>query len=172
MTQIQEHAYSWAKPLTMRDKSDVKYEIVHHSDGALTETVDEIHAQHLAQGWAGIGYHLVIYPDGSVHQGRPFDAVPAAAQDMNTDSIDICLIGDFDPGTDGFSGFPTQAQLDALVDVSVQVHKAYPAISATIGHRDVSAIVQDTSVATACPGHNLYTWLPQLREKVAALVRS
>lgn len=172
MTVIQQHDYQWAKPLSYRDAAQVTDEIVHHSDGALTETVDDIHAQHLAQGWAGIGYHVVIYPDGTAHQGRPFNAIPAAAEDDNTASIDICLIGDFEPGTPGFSGHPTDAQLQALIDVSAQVHRAFPSIARTIGHRDVSGRFDDPSVATACPGANLYSWLPTLRAKTAAELTS
>lgn len=168
MTEIAQHEYQWAKPLAYRESAQVTDEIVHHSDSALTETVDEIHAQHVAQGWAGIGYHVVIYPDGSAHQGRPFNAIPAAAEDDNTASIDICLIGDFEPDTPGFSGFPTDAQLQALVDVSIEVHKAFPSIERTIGHRDVSGRFDDPSVATACPGSNLYSYLDTLRSKTQA----
>jgi hypothetical protein len=174
---ISMHDYQWASPPTPRGASEVKLFIVHHSDGALTETVDQIHAQHLAQGWIGIGYHVIIYPNGQAIEGRPLGCVPAAAEDANRDSVDVCLIGDFEPGTAGYSDSPTAAQLKALVDVAVFVHQQFPTIERTIGHRDVeglrqcgSPLVTDDgtgSVATACPGQTLYDWLPTLRQKVA-----
>lgn len=40
-----------------------------------------------------IGYHYVIYVDGSVHAGRNEDEIGAHAQGYNSNSIGICLIG-------------------------------------------------------------------------------
>ena len=158
MNIIQE-TYAWANSLTPRPLSGVIVEVVHHSAGALTETVAEIHAQHLAQGWSGIGYTFVIYPDGSIHTGRPMRDVPAATEGFNTESVAVCLIGNFEPGSDGYTGSPTPEQINSLVDISVYIHENIPSISATKGHRDFNS--------TACPGENLYNYLPTLRTTVA-----
>ena len=149
-----------------RDLHTVTDLIIHHSAGALSETPEQIDAQHRSQGWSGIGYHFVITPDGQIYQGRPMTAVPAAAQDDNSKSVDICLIGDFQSDDAGFTGEPTAAQLDALLDLSVFVHQKRPNIVRTIGHRDVACLFDDPSVATACPGDDLYAHIPGLKSGI------
>jgi hypothetical protein len=152
--------------MNTREPTEVTDEIVHHSAGSLTETPLDIDAQHRAQGWAGIGYHLIIDPDGVVYQGRALTDVPAAAQDDNTHSVDICLIGNFQSDDAGYTGPPTDAQIKALEEASVYVHQQCPNIVRTIGHRDVASLFDDPSVATACPGNKLYADLPFVKSAV------
>ena len=40
-------------------------------------TVDTMREWHLKRGWSDIGYHYVIYIDGSVHEGRPIEKTGA-----------------------------------------------------------------------------------------------
>jgi hypothetical protein len=40
-----------------------------------------------------IGYHFVIYVDGTIHTGRGVNEVGAHAEGYNKNSIGICLIG-------------------------------------------------------------------------------
>ena len=40
-------------------------------------TVESIRRYHKSLGWHDIGYHYVVYPDGSVHAGRPVEEVGA-----------------------------------------------------------------------------------------------
>ena len=56
-------------------------------------TVEDIDRWHKARGWKGIGYHYVIYRDGSVHAGRPEADVGAHCQNHNQHSLGICYIG-------------------------------------------------------------------------------
>lgn len=56
-------------------------------------TVDDIHKWHLQRGFNMIGYHFVIYNDGSINQGRNFDSIGAHCTNHNNDSIGICYIG-------------------------------------------------------------------------------
>jgi N-acetylmuramoyl-L-alanine amidase len=154
--------------MTPRDVSQVAYEIIHHSDGAPDQSPLDIDAEHRAEGWSMVGYSFMISGDGTVYKGRPDNVVPAAAQDLNTASVDICLLGDFEPGTDGFQSEVPAAQLQALKDLSVYVHQRFPTIERTIGHRDVSGIVGDPSVSTACPGDVLYDLIPSIKAYVGA----
>ena len=53
-------------------------------------TVADIRAMHKAQGWVDIGYHYLIYRDGSIHEGRNVDLVGAHCQgqkEINLNSI-------------------------------------------------------------------------------------
>ena len=56
-------------------------------------TVEDIDLWHRARGFTGIGYHYVIYRDGSVHEGRPVDRAGAHCKGHNAHSIGICYIG-------------------------------------------------------------------------------
>ena len=56
-------------------------------------TVKDIDRWHRARGWKCIGYHYVIYRDGSIHEGRPLREVGAHCQGHNAHSIGICYIG-------------------------------------------------------------------------------
>ena len=59
-------------------------------------TVDTIREWHLARGFNDIGYHFVIYRDGSIHQGRNIDTVGAHCTNQNSNSVGVCYIGGLD----------------------------------------------------------------------------
>lgn len=58
-------------------------------------TVETIRRWHTSppRNWRDIGYHYVIYRDGSIHQGRPIDQQGAHTRGENADSVGICYIG-------------------------------------------------------------------------------
>ena len=52
--------------------------IVHHIGNTNADvSAETVHQWHLANGWAGIGYHFLIRKDGFIEQGRPMDTVGA-----------------------------------------------------------------------------------------------
>lgn len=59
-------------------------------------TVADIDRWHHARGFAGIGYHYVIYLDGSIHKGRPLSQAGAHCVGHNKQSIGVCYIGGLD----------------------------------------------------------------------------
>lgn len=57
-------------------------------------TVAQIRDWHVSgNGWKDIGYHFVIYRDGTVHTGRDINQIGAHCTGQNTGSIGICYIG-------------------------------------------------------------------------------
>lgn len=57
-------------------------------------TVEAIRNYHMKQrGWSDIGYHYVIYRDGSVHNGRDVDKAGAHTTNHNQHSIGIAYVG-------------------------------------------------------------------------------
>ena len=71
--------------------------ILHCSDtieGAHID-VDTIRKWHTSEprNWSDIGYHYVIYLDGTIAKGRDIDVVGAHCRGNNKDSIGICYIG-------------------------------------------------------------------------------
>ena len=90
---------------------------------------------------AHIGYHYVIYVDGSIHQGRAEDEPGAHCPGENQRSIGVCMFG-----TDRF----TPAQWDALKALAST--KGLP----LHGHREfASAIVQGKT----CPNFEVAKWM-------------
>ena len=59
-------------------------------------TVQDIDRWHRERGFNGIGYHFVIYLDGSIHAGRPIENIGAHCLKHNAKSIGICYIGGLD----------------------------------------------------------------------------
>ena len=56
-------------------------------------TLADIDRWHRARGFRNIGYHYVIYRDGSIHAGRPISEIGAHCAGHNAHSIGICYIG-------------------------------------------------------------------------------
>ena len=101
-------------------------------------TVADIRQMHKAQGWVDIGYHYLIYRDGSIHEGRNVDMVGAHCQGHNAQSIGVCYVGGVARDGKTPKDTRTAAQKDALVHLLMQLVCLYP--DATIrGHRDFAA---------------------------------
>jgi N-acetylmuramoyl-L-alanine amidase len=58
--------------------------------------VDTIRVWHKARGWSDVGYHFVIYFDGSVHAGRAVEKTGAHVSGHNATTIGVVYVG----GTD------------------------------------------------------------------------
>lgn len=145
--------------------------ILHHSAsfGPAT-TRSKVHQWHLAKGWNGIGYHKFISPKGVVQQGRPDADIGAHAEGHNTGSFGVLLAGNYHKPIKDSRGnilvpeeWPPMVQVEAAIRVCDDLcwrHNLNP-MEAIIGHRDVND--------TACPGDNLYPFVPYIRERVAKL---
>ena len=104
--------------------------IVHHSAASENQTVKSIEDYHLSLGWEGVGYQYLITKLGEVWKGRPehYHGSHCKEQSMNTKSIGICLIGDFD------KKLPTEAQKNTLITLMNDIIKRYP-IKDIVPHR-------------------------------------
>lgn len=98
-------------------------------------TVDDIRRWHKQRGYSDIGYHYVVYRDGSVHEGRDVNIVGAHCVGHNTYSIGICYIGGckFDGLTP--KDTRTEKQKAALKTLIMRLKAKYPYASVR-GHRD------------------------------------
>lgn len=65
-------------------------------------------------GWADIGQHFTIFPDGTILTGRSLEKSPACITGQNANSVCIENFGDFDKGKDIMTG----QQADAIVKVT------------------------------------------------------
>ena len=98
-------------------------------------TVEDITRWHKARGFATIGYHYVIYRDGSIHEGRPLEQIGAHCVGHNKHSIGICYIGGC--ASDGKTPKDTRTpeQKEALLALLRRLKARFPNASIH-GHRD------------------------------------
>ena len=98
-------------------------------------SVADIRRWHLQRGFADIGYHFVIYRDGSVNIGRPLQKSGAHCSGHNKNSIGVCYIGGVT--TDGKTPKDTRtsAQKDSLVRLITELRQQFPNASVH-GHRE------------------------------------
>lgn len=109
-------------------------------------TVADIDRWHKARGWQGIGYHYVVYRDGSVHVGRNVAVAGAHTSGYNKNSIGVCYIGGV--ATDGKTpkDTRTEEQRVALRELVERLRKQFP--KATVhGHYEFAA--------KACPSFKI-----------------
>ena len=111
-------------------------------------TVADIDRWHKQRGWQGIGYHYVVYRDGSVHTGRPVEQIGAHCSGYNASSIGVCYIGGCAADGKTQKDTRTPAQREALRDLVELLRAEYP--GATVhGHREFAA--------KACPSFDVRT---------------
>lgn len=96
--------------------------------------VEDINRWHKQRGWNMIGYHYVVYLDGTIHQGRSEDQIGAHCLKHNTNSIGVVYVGGLDA-----NGKPkdtrTEAQKKGLRKLLTELKRKYP--KATIhSHKD------------------------------------
>ena len=101
---IQEPKYAWARLLTVRRQT---CRIILHHAAADGVSAQDIHRQHRANGWAGIGYHYYVRKNGEVFRGCPEEMTGTHAAYHNSDSIGVCFEGNFQQEV------MSQAQFDA-----------------------------------------------------------
>lgn len=138
------------RSLSNREQTDVI--ILHHIGNTNADvSAATVHQWHLANGWAGIGYHYLIRKDGTIERGRPRDTVGAHCYGENWHSIGVNIVGNFETNE------PTAAQIasaERLVAALCRLYGLRPSGETIKGHRDFNA--------TACPGENLYAMLPDV----------
>lgn len=71
-------------------------EIIVHCSATFPEqvvTVNDIDLWHKQRGFDCIGYHYVVYLDGTIHVGRPIEKEGAHCKGHNANSIGVCYVG-------------------------------------------------------------------------------
>ncbi|MBQ1876793.1 MAG: N-acetylmuramoyl-L-alanine amidase [Selenomonas sp.] len=142
--------YLHFRSLTNRTRTDAI--VVHHIGNTNADvSAATVHEWHLANGWAGIGYHYVIRKDGTIEQGRPLGTVGAHCYGENYHTVGVNIVGNFEIAE------PEPAQMASAARLLAAICRFYgfaPGSDTIFGHRDFNA--------TACPGENLYVRLPEL----------
>ena len=104
------------------------------------------------RGWKDIGYHYVIYLDGSVHEGRPVEQAGAHTSGHNADSIGIVYVGGCDAKMKAKDTL-NEAQETAMVNLIKALREQHGELSLH-GHNEFAA--------KACPSFKVkdkFGWL-------------
>jgi N-acetylmuramoyl-L-alanine amidase len=104
------------------------------------------------RGWKDIGYHYVIYIDGSVHEGRPIEQAGAHTSGHNADSIGITYVGGCDAKMKAKDTL-NEAQETAMVNLIKALREQHGELSLH-GHNEFAA--------KACPSFKVkdkFGWL-------------
>lgn len=129
--------------------------VVHHSALPLTQGPREIQALHMDQrGYADIGYHFIIAPDGTIYEGRPIGIRGAHVAGYNTGTVGVVLLGNFN------ETLPPEAQMRSLTRLLSYLRVEY-GVTHLAGHQDFP---DQGPQGTECPGAKLEERLPALAQ--------
>jgi hypothetical protein len=108
--------------------------------------LNNVRTGHLQRGWADLGYHYAVDPQGRVWEGRPLNWQGAHVEDQNEHNMGIVLLGNFDTQS------PTADQLAALDGfVSQQAARYRVGVGRIYTHQELGR--------SACPGRNLQKYM-------------
>ena len=132
-----------------RPTSGITALVAHHSAGPAWQSAQAIYDYHVkSNGWSGIGYHFLIWPNGAVRYVGSLETSRANVADHNDEVVGICFMGTY---TDDV---PTDAALVSGARL-VKVLRAYL-------RRDVAVEPHRHYGGTICPGNRWQEWTPFL----------
>ncbi|MEP9372600.1 peptidoglycan-binding protein [Mesorhizobium sp. KR1-2] len=109
-------------------------------------TVADIRAWHKQRGFSDIGYHYVVYRDGSVMEGRPIGQIGAHVEGHNTGTIGVSYIGGVTADGKAAKDTRTLAQRSSLLWLTQQLVAKHH-VKRVRGHNEVAA--------KACPSFDV-----------------
>ena len=130
--------------------------VIHHAAMPTDTSRADIHDLHLTNGWAGVGYHKLVFANGVVENGRPEQMIGAHAFGANRRSLGIVLVGDFSKVR------PEPAHLEYAARLTLDLMKKYRIpLKQVRQHREVTE-------GTDCPGPQ-FPWQEFVRMLAAGL---
>jgi hypothetical protein len=130
------------------DPAKVTKFFVHHTTGsqrppfAWMRSIQRYHQQ--SKGWHDIAYSFLVSSDGTVFEGRGWEAQGGHTKGHNSSSVAVAYLGD------GRQPVP-EAVLRSIRMLADEADELFGRRLERLGHRDVGA--------TACPGTILYRWV-------------
>lgn len=148
---IRGDSFNWGPEINTQQITSVT---IHHSvtsqtaknDGNWKAECDKIAKFHLARGWAGVGYRIIICSDGTAAYVGDLSHGGSGVANHNHETFSICLVGDFT------KELPTDEQIKTSHEVVKWFlfnMPQYPNLKSwdqMKGHKEWNA--------TACPGTN------------------
>ncbi len=163
-----------------RYTSTVQAAIVHHTAGVNSYTKAEsagivrgIYAYHTKTlGWCDLGYNVLVDKYGQVFEGRSGGlekpVLGSHATSWNTDTVGLSFMGNFETAAAPAAMLESGAKVIAW---KFGIHNRDPRSKVTLAGKYINRISGHGDVmSTACPGLNVRSKLPWLRDRVAALM--
>ncbi|NEA36520.1 N-acetylmuramoyl-L-alanine amidase [Streptomyces sp. SID13031] len=135
--------------------------------------VRSMYAYHVkSRGWCDLGYNFLVDRFGRAFEGRyggaQFPVLGAHTGSYNASSFGVSLIGNFD------TVVPPKAMLEMTARIiawKLDANYRSPLTTVVLGGSKLHTVSghRDTK-ATACPGKNLYSKLPWLKQRVNVLM--
>lgn len=123
-------------------------------------TVDDVYNWHVkGNGWSDIGYHFLVYRDGTIVQGRKLKDVGAHVRGHNHDSIGVCYIGGMDAANKHAKDTRTEAQIKSLD--TLLTYLSFHFNSPVSGHNQYAA--------KACPSFDAAKEYDYINKKLGAM---
>lgn len=120
------------------------------------ERLELIRRSHVGQGWADIGYHFAIDPQGNVWEGRPLNLQGAHVKDQNEQNIGVVVLGNFQEQS------PTAAAVSTVDRFLAQLMRTYRVpLRSVYTHQELGP--------TVCPGYHLQRHMVMARSGRGAL---
>ena len=140
-----------------RTVSEITMVVVHHTGVSPTITAREI-AEFRVQknNWAGIGFHFLVLPDGTIQQTNELTTVSRHAGDQNRESVGVSFAGNFNTGSPTAQQIAQGGHLIAWLLRTLNL-----SIGAMVGHKAIAS--------TPCPGTQWDSgsrWQNSLRQAV------
>ena len=102
-------------------------------------SVADVRRWHLARGFSDVGYHFLVYEDGTIDLGRPIGQVGAHVAGRNTGTIGIAYFGGLTPDGSGAKDTRTAAQRSSLLWLVRELARRHPGIRRVSGHNQYAA---------------------------------
>jgi hypothetical protein len=144
-----------ARPKEINEMRGVSRITVHHdaivstdlrSSSDVARRIESIRRSHVQKGWADIGYHYLVDPQGKVWEGRSLAKQGAHVEHNNENNMGIVVLGNFDVHA------PTMAATVGVERfVAGQMQRYNVPISRVYTHRELKS--------TACPGSRLQRFM-------------
>lgn len=130
-----------------------------NSRSDIASRIEVIRRAHVNNGWADIGYHYIIDPQGNVWEGRPVRYQGAHVKIANERNLGVLVLGNF------VEQRPTLSATTALDRfVAVQMRQYGVPLSRVHTHQELSP--------TQCPGPNLQRYMEETRSNRGWLARA
>lgn len=142
-------------PVSFKQRANTTHIVVHCSATRPSQDIGaaEIDKWHKQKRWFAIGYHMVIRRNGKVETGRPIDAIGAHAENFNSVSVGVVLIGGVsETNVNKAESNFTDEQFESLIRVLRKLKGLYPDVE-ILGHRDLPKVKKD------CPSFDVREWL-------------
>lgn len=109
-------------------------------------TVDDVRAWHKQRGWSDIGYHYLVYRDGTIVTGRPIGQIGSHVAGHNTGTVGCAYVGGLSADGKTAKDTRTPAQRRSMLWLTKELVKKH-GIKKVSGHNQYAA--------KACPSFDV-----------------